>query len=72
MGGTTIYGLYRYMPHNRVRFFRFLVLKEGIVVDNIVTVFLVWFLDRLAKLYHLILECKNACINACHFFGSGP
>ena len=26
-------------------------------------VFLVWSLDRVANLYHLILECENATIN---------
>ena len=43
--------------------------------------FLVWSLDRVAKLYYLILECENARVNAvflkldisigCHFSGLG-
>ena len=55
-GGTLIFGLYGYMPQNRVRVLRFSVLKKGIVFDPFVTVFLVWSLDRVAKLYYPILE----------------
>ena len=62
-GGTPIYGLYRYVPRNRVWFLRFSVLKQGILFDPLVTVFLVWSFDRVAKLYYLILECKNAPLN---------
>ena len=29
------------------------------------TVFLVWSLDREAKLYYLVLECENALLNEC-------
>ena len=53
-GGTPIYGLYRYMPWNRVWFLRFLILKWGIFFHPFVTVFLVWSFDRVAKLYYLI------------------
>ena len=41
------------------------VLKYGTFFDLLVTVFLVWSLDRVAKLYYLILECENACLNEC-------
>ena len=55
-GGTPIYGLYRYVPRNRVWFLRFSVLKLGIFFDPFVAVFSVWSFDRVAKLYYLILE----------------
>ena len=56
MGDST----YRYVPRIRVWFLRFSVLKKGIFFYPFVTVFLVWSLDRVAKLYYLILECENA------------
>ena len=31
----------------------------------VVTVFLVWSLDRVAKLYYLILECENGRLKEC-------
>ena len=52
--GTPIYGLYRYVPRNRVWFLRFSVLKLSIFFYSFVTVFLVWSLDGGAKLYYLI------------------
>ena len=67
-GGTSIYGLHRYVPRNRVWFLRFSVLKKGIFFDPFVTVFLVWSLDRVAKLYYLILECENARLYECFCF----
>ena len=36
-----------------------------------VTVFLVWSLDRVAKLYYLIMKCENARLIECHFPGLG-
>ena len=66
-GGTPIYGLYRYVPRNRVWFLRFSVLKWGIFFDPFVSVSLVWSLDRLPYLYYLILECEKARLNE-HFF----
>ena len=39
--------------------------RYGIFFDAFVTVFLEWSIDRVAKLYYLILECENACINEC-------
>ena len=47
-GGTSTYGLYRYVPRNRVWFLRFSVLKQGIFFDPFVSVSLVWSLDRVA------------------------
>ena len=47
-GGTPIYGLYMYVPRNRVWFLRFSVLKWGIFFDPFVSVSLVWSLDRVA------------------------
>ena len=70
-GSTPIYGLYRYVPRNRVWFLRFSVLTQGIFFYPFVTVFLVWFLDRVAKLYYLIMECENARLIGCHFTGLG-
>ena len=58
-GGTSIYGLYRYVPRNRVWFLSFFFLKWGIFFYPFVTVFLVWSFERLAKLYYLILERKT-------------
>ena len=66
-GGTPIYGLYRYVPRDRVWFLRFSVLKLGIFFDPFVTVFLMWSSDRGAKLYYLILECGNARLYECFF-----
>ena len=37
--------------------------RYGIFFDAFVTVFLEWSLDRVAKLYYLILECENARLN---------
>ena len=66
-GGTTIYGLSRYVPRNRVWFLRFSVLEWDIIFDPFVTVFLVWSLDRVVNLYYLnlIVECENAHLNEC-------
>ena len=61
--GTPIYGLYRYVPRNRVWFSRFSVLKQGIFFDSFDTMFLVWSFDRVANLYYLILERENARLN---------
>ena len=36
-----------------------------------VTLFPVWSLHRVAKLYYLIMECKNARLIGCHFPGLG-
>ena len=36
-----------------------------------VTVFLVWSLDRIDKLYYLIMEHENATLIGCHFPGLG-
>ena len=47
-GGTPIYGLYGYVPRNRVWFLRFSVLKRGIFFYPFVSVSLVWSLDRVA------------------------
>ena len=64
--GTFIYGLFRYVPRNRVWFLRFSVLEWDIFFDPFVTVFLVWSLDRIANLYYLrqtdrfvYLECYS-------------
>ena len=54
--GTPIYGLYRYVPRNRVWCLSFSVLKWGIFFNPFVTVFLVWSLDTVVKMYYLILE----------------
>ena len=43
-GGSPTYGLYRYVPQNRVWFLRF----SGIFFDLFVSVSLVWSLDRVA------------------------
>ena len=59
MGGTPIHGLYRYVPRNRVWFLS----KQGILFDPFVAVLLVWSLDRVDKLYYLILECENSHLN---------
>ena len=37
----------------------------GYLFYPFVAVFLVWSLDRVAKLFYLILECGNACLNEC-------
>ena len=37
-GGNPIYGLYRYVPRNRVWFLRFSVLKQGMFFDPFVSV----------------------------------
>ena len=47
-GGTPIYGLFRYVPRNRVWFLRLSVLKWGIFFYPFVSVPLVWSLDRVA------------------------
>ena len=39
----------------------------GYLFYPFVTVFLVWSLDRVAKLYYIILECENAILNECLF-----
>ena len=64
-GGTPIYGLSRYVPRNRVWFLRFSVLEWDIFFDPFVTVFLVWSLDRVAKLYYLTVEYESAYLNEC-------
>ena len=38
---------------------------------RLVTVFLVWSFDRVAKLYYLIMKCENARLIGCHFPGLG-
>ena len=51
-GVTPIYGLYRYVPRgNGYGFF-----KNDIFSDPFVTVFMVWSLDIVAKLYYFILD----------------
>ena len=59
-GGTPIYGLYRYLPRNRVWFLRFSVLKSGIFFYPSVTVFLLWSSDGVAMLdaLHPVLNWK--------------
>ena len=59
-GGTPTYGLYWYVPSNRVWVLRFSVLKLGIFFDPFVTLFLVLSLDRVAK-------CENARLNGRFF-----
>ena len=49
-GATLIYGLYRYLPRNRVWFLRFSVLKSGFFFYPSVTVFLLWSSDGVAML----------------------
>ena len=52
-GGTPIYGLYRYVPRDRVWFLRFSVLKWGIIFAPFGIVFPVLSLDRVPKFYQL-------------------
>ena len=40
-GGTLIYGLYKYVPRNRVWFLRFSVLKKCILFDLFVSILIV-------------------------------
>ena len=60
--GTPIYGLYRYVPRNRVYSFRG---SRSLNRVYFWTLFLLWSSDREAKLYYLILECENAILNKC-------
>ena len=40
----------------------------GCLFDPFVAVFMVWSLDRVAKLHYLILECENARLNESTFY----
>ena len=51
-GGTSIYGLYRYVPRDRV-----------IIFAPVNNVFPALSLNRVPKLYQLKLQCKNAWLN---------
>ena len=53
--GSPIYGLYGCVPRNRVWFLMFSVVELGIFIYPFFAVFMVWSLDRVAKLYYLIL-----------------
>lgn len=57
--GTPLFGPYRYMLWNRVWLLRFSV------PGPFVTVFVMWSLDRVGRLYYLIVECENARLNQC-------
>ena len=53
--GSPIYGLYGCVPRNRVWFLMFSVVELGIFIYPFFAVFMVWSLDRVAKLYYPIL-----------------
>ena len=57
-GSTYIYGLYRYVPRDRVGFLWFSIM--GIVFAHVNNVFPALSLDRVLKLYQMKLQCKNA------------
>ena len=53
-GGIPIYGLYRYVPRDRI--FKFLILKQGIIFATAGIVFPVRSLDWVPKFYQLKLQ----------------